>query len=77
MSKVEPARYEIRIRGRLGEALRAAFEGLDVTDVPAETILSGIVADQAALRGLLDRIQLYGLELVEVRRSHESAVEHT
>jgi hypothetical protein len=35
---------------------------------PVETVLHGPVQDQAALYGLLDRIQALGLELVEVRR---------
>jgi hypothetical protein len=60
--------YEIRITGRVGEALQAAFEDLTVTINPAETVLYGRVQDQAALRGLLDRIQDLGLEVVEVRR---------
>lgn len=71
MSQVEPARYEIKVRGRLSDALRATFDGFDVAEVPVETILCGIVADQAALHGLLNQIQLYGLELVEVRRSRD------
>ena len=60
--------YEIRIRGRLSESLLAAFEGLAVTVAPVETVLHGPVLDQAALYGLLDRIQTLGLEVVEVRR---------
>jgi len=60
--------YEIRIKGRLSESLLAAFEGLDASVEPVETVLHGPVADQAALYGLLDRIQALGLELVEVRR---------
>jgi hypothetical protein len=35
---------------------------------PVEPVLHGPVQDQAALYGLLDRIQVLGLELVEVRR---------
>ncbi len=60
--------YEIRIKGRLSDSLIAAFEGLDATVEPVETVLHGPVADQAALYGLLDRIQALGLELIEVRR---------
>jgi hypothetical protein len=59
--------YEIRIRGCLGEALRAAFAGLTVTK-PVETVVYGPLADQAALHGLLDTIHALGLEVVEVRR---------
>jgi hypothetical protein len=60
--------YEIRVRGRLSEAMQAAFEGFEVSIEPVETVLHGQGLDQAALHGLLDRIQSLGLELVEVRR---------
>jgi hypothetical protein len=60
--------YEIRIQGRVGEALQAAFGDLKVTFNPVETVVYGEVRDQAALHGLLDRIQELGLEVVEVRR---------
>jgi hypothetical protein len=63
--------YEIRIKGRLSSALLAAFEGLTATVEPVETVLHGPVQDQAALYGLLDRIQSLGLELVGVRRLPE------
>ena len=68
--------YEIRIKGRLSDSLLAAFEGLDATVEPVETVLRGPVQDQAALYGLLNRIQSLGLELVEVRRLPEAPGEH-
>jgi hypothetical protein len=64
--------YEIRIKGRLSDSLLAAFEGLTATVEPVETVLHGPVRDQAALYGVLDRIQSLGLELVEVRRLPEA-----
>jgi hypothetical protein len=60
--------YEIRVRGRLSASLLASFDGLTATVEPVETILSGPVEDQAALYGVLHRVQALGLELVEVRR---------
>jgi hypothetical protein len=60
--------YEIRVKGRLSDSLLAAFEDLTATVEPGETVLRGRVRDQAALYGLLDRVQSLGLELVEVRR---------
>jgi hypothetical protein len=60
--------YEIRIKGRLSDSLLAAFEGLTATVETGETVLHGQVRDQAALYGLLERVQSLGLELVEVRR---------
>ena len=59
--------YEIRVRGRVGEHLLDAL-GLAGEAAPVETVLRGPVVDQEALRGLLDRLQDLGLELVEVRR---------
>ena len=64
----EGGTYEIRVRGRLSDSLVAAFEGMPASVEPVETVLHGPVEDQAALYGLLDRIQGLGLELVEVRR---------
>ncbi|GHC80108.1 hypothetical protein [Streptomyces flavofungini] len=60
--------FEIRIKGRVGASLREAFSELAISVHPAETVLRGSPLDQAALYGILDRIQSLGLELVEVRR---------
>jgi hypothetical protein len=64
----EGGSYEIRVRGRLSDSLLAAFEGMRAAVEPVGTVLRGPVQDQAALYGLLDRIQALGLELVELRR---------
>jgi hypothetical protein len=58
---------EIRVRGpvRLEEADRL---GLQASVAPAGTVLRGAVADRSALHGVLERLRLHGLELVEVRR---------
>lgn len=60
--------YEIRIRGRVGSSALASFEDMEAAIRPAETVLRGEVIDQAQLHGLLERIQLLGLELIEIRR---------
>lgn len=64
--------YEIRVKGRLSDSLLAVFGGLTATVETGETVLRGQVRDQAALYGLLDRVQSLGLELVEVRRLPEA-----
>jgi hypothetical protein len=63
--------YEIRVRGRLSRTLVAEFEQLDLAASTGqlETVLHGPVVDQAALHGLLRRVEALGLELVEVRRT--------
>jgi hypothetical protein len=60
--------YEIRIKGRVGQSVLASFEDMEAATGPAETILTGRVVDQAQLHGLLERIQLLGLELIEMRQ---------
>jgi hypothetical protein len=60
--------YEIRIKGRVGDSVLEAFEGLTATVEPVETILHGPIADQQALHELLAELQSLGLELVEFRR---------
>jgi hypothetical protein len=69
---VAPASYEIRIKGKVGDPLIASFGGLDASIKPAETVLRGVIQDQAALHGLLDRIQSLGLELIEIRQLQDS-----
>jgi hypothetical protein len=62
-------RYELRVKGPSGHAeLVAREEGLEVATAPTRTVLRGRLPDQPALAGLLARIQLLGLELIEVRR---------
>jgi hypothetical protein len=60
--------YEIRIGGLLGETLLAAFPALRAHAQGAVTVLTGPLADQAALHGVLAQIEALGLELLEVRR---------
>jgi hypothetical protein len=69
------ASYEIRIRGRVGSSLLATFDEMEAAIRPAETVLRGPVADQAQLHGLLERIQLLGLELIEIRQVSSEQVQ--
>jgi hypothetical protein len=67
MMRAQQPTYEIRIAGPLDETSAAAFAGHDVTFNGRETVITGDF-DQAALHGLLERIRLLGLDLVEARR---------
>jgi len=62
------AHYEVRVAGVLGQRWRAWFEGLEIDSDDNQTVISGPVADQAALRGLLNRVCDLGLVLMSVRR---------
>lgn len=67
----QPARYEIRIRGQLDPSWSDWFDGLDVTPVDnGETLISGTIPDQAALRGILAKVLDLGLSILSVKRIH-------
>ena len=62
-------RYEIRLVGHLHERWAAWFDGLTVAHRDdGTTVISGPIADQAALHGLLQRVRDLGLPLVSVER---------
>jgi hypothetical protein len=63
--------YQFRVRGRLSETLLAAFPELGVQELGPETCLGGQLPDQAALFGVLDRIEALGLELLAVLRTDD------
>lgn len=60
--------YEIHVRGEVPAETLAELEEMTAVHEPAATVLSGAVPDQAALHGILLRLQALGLELIEVRR---------
>lgn len=65
----EAGRYEIRLTGHLHERWAAWFDGLTVSHRgDGTTVISGPIADQAALHGLLQRVRDLGLPLLSVER---------
>jgi hypothetical protein len=61
-------RYQIRVRGRLGQTIRSAFPALRARVDGGDTVLTGVLADQAAVYGVLAEAEALGLELIELRR---------
>jgi hypothetical protein len=59
-------RYQIVVRGDLGERFASAFGGMTVHSEGSETYIIGDIDDQSRLHGLLDRIRALGIELVSV-----------
>lgn len=63
-----PQLYRIRVRGRLGQTMRSAFPAFRARTEGGDTVLTGVLADQAAVYGVLAEAEALGLELVEIRR---------
>ena len=77
--------YRIRVEGRIGQRWLAWFDDLVISatdeeqagQIPAITTLTGVMRDQAALAGLLQKLYSLGLPLVEVRRMEVERVDGT
>ena len=66
--------FEIRVLGSVPTEIIEDFEYLSAVVIPTETVLRGVLPDQAALYGVLMRLQALGLELTEVRQIGRDAV---
>jgi len=61
----QPMVYEIRLEGHLGSWWTDWFGGLTITlQDNGDTLLTGPVADQAALHGLLKKVRDLGIPLI-------------
>ena len=63
--------YEIRVAGVLPPEALLDFDWLHASVHPVETVLHGPLADQAALQGLLARLETFGVQVLEIRRFQE------
>jgi hypothetical protein len=64
----DPFLYQFRVNGLLGPTLLTAFPALRPEQQGAETVLTGLLPDTAALYGVLAEFEALGLELLEVRK---------
>jgi hypothetical protein len=71
-----PAIYRIRLKGHLGAEWMDWFDDLTITlEEDGDTLLTGPVADQAALHGLLKKVRDLGMPLVSVNRDQTGFIE--
>ena len=63
--------YEIRVAGVLPLEVLLDFDQLTASVEPVETVVHGPLRDQAALNGLLARLETLGVEIREIRRQYE------
>lgn len=71
---------EIRIIGNINKQWSEWFDGLTISPSDHdETILAGVVADQAALYGIISRLRDLGLQLTSVSSEEikENSHEHS
>jgi hypothetical protein len=79
----QPSIYQIFIKGILDRKWEDWFDGFKITYIDGETLLQGSVSDQAALHGILEKINNLGLTLLSIYRlpqegmrgAHQSSLE--
>jgi hypothetical protein len=67
--------YVIRVKGTLSRELTDAFPSMTVDKEPAQTVLHGYLADQAALAGILNHLAMLGIDIVEIVQVPQSGEE--
>jgi hypothetical protein len=70
---VSSSYYEIRVIGILPPEALLDFDRLTSSVEPVESVVHGPIRDQAALQGLLIRLETLGIEVLEVRKLHEQS----
>ncbi len=66
--------YTIRVKGHLDQSWSAWFDGMTITNkANGDTVISGPVADQAALHSLLVKVHNLNLTLISVLRVETNA----
>jgi hypothetical protein len=65
---VSSSYYEIRVAGVLPPEALLDFDRLSASVEPVETVVHGQLRDQAALQGLLARLETFGIQVLEVRK---------
>ena len=68
-----PMTYQIQVQGRLDEGWSDWFSGMTVMFESGVTTLTGAVADQSALRGILTKIWDLNLTLISITRIETNA----
>ena len=60
--------FEIRLAGPVPADVLDELEGIHVVTEAVDTVLRGPVQDQAALVGIINRLQSWGIELRGIRQ---------
>lgn len=74
--RTDGAYYIIHIREKLDERWREWFEGMSIRPQGDGTALAGFLPDQAALHGMIGRVQRLGLYLIAINQGELPGYRH-
>jgi hypothetical protein len=69
MEQVDTGYCEIKIKGKLESRWVDWFDLMKVSSDDHVTVVSGVVPDQAALQGLMEKISMLGLSIISINFS--------
>ncbi|MBI5354771.1 MAG: hypothetical protein HZB50_19175 [Chloroflexi bacterium] len=70
---IDQNKFEIRVRGQLGNDWSDWFEGLELRSLEnGEMILNGSIADQSALIGVLNKLHRLNLTILSFNKAKEA-----
>jgi hypothetical protein len=67
----KPTIYQICIKGKLDPIWSDWFDGFSISQMENKTVLTGPVSDQAALHGMLAKINDLGLVIISLNEESE------
>jgi hypothetical protein len=76
IERAQAATYRLVLRGELGDQFGFLFAGMRLSREAGTTVLTGPVADQAHLAGIINRTQELGVELISVGQIDEAPESH-
>lgn len=66
---------EIKVKGQLEPHWAEWFDSMNIEIEPHTTVISGLVADQSALEGLVEKISALGLTIISFRFANDNPEE--
>jgi hypothetical protein len=69
-------KIEIKVLGHLDEKWGDWFDGMEITHENDNTILSGIVRDEASIHGILNQIRDLNLKLISVNPTSDAIIKN-
>ena len=72
-----PTIYQIRVKGVLDPKWTSWFEGFAIEEEMDNTLISGKFSDQAALRGVMNKLWDLNLHLISINQINKDNLEYS
>lgn len=74
---IEEGFCEIRVKGRLESGWAELFDSMKVEAEADATVISGFIADQSALQGVMEKISMFGLKVISIKYGETELIHKT